>query len=129
MNLRSPRYALLLAILVCLAVWMLTACAPVRSKPIVLVYENCQHRAEMVEVEIMASHAPGIDCVRHAADYGVNPLWFSLQIPVACAMRLAERALVILPFGAPVEMVVHELGHSVGLSHPPFMWGPMECPK
>lgn len=126
MNL-APRYALALAILVCLAVYLLVACAPVRSKPIVLVYENCQHRAEMVEVEIMASHAPGIDCVRHAADYGVNPLWFAVQIPVACAMRLAERALVILPFGAPVEMVVHELMHAVGYDHPPGLWGPMTC--
>lgn len=124
-----PRYALAIAILACLAVYMLAACAvPARSRPILLVYEGCTGRTEYVSVEIMPSHAPAVDCVRYAPEYGVSPAWLAVQLPLACTLRLAERALVILPLGAPRWMVEHEFGHAVGLTHAPFTWGPMTCP-
>lgn len=128
MNLRSPRYALALAIIACLAVYLLVACAPVRSRPILLVYEGCAGRTEYVSVEIMASPAPAVDCVRHAPEYRVSPAWLAIQMPIACALRLAEKALVVMPIGAPRWMVEHELMHVMDLTHAPFTWGPMECP-
>ncbi len=116
-------------IAIMLAIYLLAACAtPPRSKPILLVYESCAGRSEFVEVEIMVSPAPAVDCVRLAPEYGVSPAWFALQMPVACALRLAERALIVLPFGAPRWMVEHEISHVVGLDHMPFTWGPMQCP-
>ncbi len=128
LNWRAPRYALALSILLCLLIYLLTACATPRSKPILLVYEGCSGKSEYVSVEIMVSPAPAVDCVRYAPEYRVSPAWFAIQVPIACALRLAERALIVLPFGAPRWMVEHELMHATGLTHAPFAWGPMTCP-
>lgn len=118
MNLRAPRYALLIAIAVCLLVWFaLGGCATQRQ--VEYRYNACDGATRRVHVTEITTAAPVLECVALAARYNQSALWVALQLPIGCTFRRDSEAVIVLPLAFAGLVATHEYAHLAGSDHPP----------
>ena len=127
----SNRWALFWSIAICLCVYLTfcTGCATTQ-KTVIYLTHDCQGREVDIRVREITSPTSGLDCIRNAGRYGQSPVLAAAQLPISCAWRDRDGAVVILPSWLPVEGIAeHEYEHLVpGHGHPAFVpWMTEEC--
>lgn len=129
MNLRAPRYALMLSIAVCMGIYFLLAgCATVQNSKTVETYTGCDGVIRTVEIETRIG-LPAFECIGLALTEGdlLAAALFVVGFPaLACANvwlptpsdPTYRKALIIHSPIAFTAVIEHEHRHAKGMEHP-----------
>ena len=135
MNLRSPRYALALTIMVCLGVYLLAACAMTPTRTEVIVFKGCDGKYSAAEIAVYVGFPP-VQCPLRAAQAGLyaDAAMYAIGGALGCAFwtppdadRIVRGEVYVLP---GEWLLGHEMAHIRGMRHPALMpWSEQECER